>query len=253
MDSMETITVPEALHGYPGVAFGGYVAGLLAERVAGRLPADAGAVRVDFRRPVPTGAAVRLDPHAEDGGAALFDADGVLLAAASAVAPPDGEVPEPPSWAEASKAADAYRADPPDGQVDCFGCGLDRTPATGLRLHCGPVPGRDLVATAWTPDAGLLDGGGLLPPELAWAALDCPGNAAGRLLGAGGGPAGAVTASLTGRLLRPVPAAGGLVSYAWLLGGEGRKYTVGTALATAGGELCGVGRALWVHPRRPHA
>ncbi|MEU3726437.1 hypothetical protein [Streptomyces sp. NPDC031705] len=247
MDSMETITVPETLHGYPGVAFGGYVAGLL----AGRLAAGAEAVRVDFRRPVPTGTAVRLDPDAA-GGAALFDGDGVLLASASAVAAPGGEVPGAPSWAEASKAADAYRADPPAGQVDCFGCGLGRTPATGLRLHCGPVPGRDLVATAWTPDAGLLDGDGLLPPELAWAALDCPGNAAGRLLG-GGGPAGAVTASLAGRLLRPVPAAAGLVSYAWLLGAEGRKYTVGTALATAGGELCAVGEALWIHPRQPHA
>ncbi|MFD0355837.1 hypothetical protein ACFVHW_19195 [Streptomyces sp. NPDC127110] len=247
MDSMETITVPEALHGYPGVAFGGYVAGLL----AGRMPGDAGAVRVDFRRPVPTGTAVRLDP-VDGGGVALLDADGVLLAAASAVdAPggevPGGEVPGAPSWAEASKAADAYRADPPGGEVDCFGCGLGRTPATGLRLHCGLVPGRDLVAASWTPDAVLLDADGLLPPALAWAALDCPGNAAGRLLA--GGPAGAVTAALTGRVRGAVPAASGLVSYAWLLGVEGRKCRVGTALATASGEVCAVAEALWVWPR----
>ncbi|MDT0573613.1 DsbA family protein, partial [Streptomyces sp. DSM 3412] len=44
-----------------------------------------------------------------------------------------------------AKAAEAYRAAPPEGAVDCFGCGLDRTPDTGLRLHCGAVPGRDLV------------------------------------------------------------------------------------------------------------
>ncbi|MEU8434091.1 hypothetical protein AB0F18_14420 [Streptomyces sp. NPDC029216] len=253
MDAMETITVPETLHGYPGVAFGGYVAGVLAARVPGGgvgagSGAGGGAVRVDFRRPVPTMTAVRVGAGADGTGAAVLDADGVLLAAATAVAAPGGEVPEAPSWAEASKAADAYRAAPPDGQVDCFGCGLGRSPAMGLRLHCGVVEGRDLVAAAWTPDPALLDPEGLLPPELMWAALDCPGNAAGRLLGEGG-PAGAVTAALTGRLLRVVPGAGGLVSYAWLLGVEGRKCAVGTALATADGELCAVGEALWVRPR----
>ncbi|MGW0395517.1 hotdog fold domain-containing protein [Streptomyces sp. NPDC003042] len=235
MNNYETITVPEGLHGYPGVAFGGYVAGLLAARVPGE------AVRVDFRRPVPTGTAVRLD------GGTLLGGDGVPLAVAAPVAAPAGAIPEVPSWDEASKAAEAYRADPPDGQVDCFGCGLDRTPATGLRLHCGVVPGRDLVATAWQPGPELGDEYGMVPSELVWGALDCPGNAAGRLLGHG--PAGAVTAALTGRLLRPVPVTGGLVSYAWLLGAQGRKYTVGTALATADGELCAIGEALWVQPR----
>ncbi|MFJ8166386.1 hypothetical protein ACIRBY_36480 [Streptomyces sp. NPDC096136] len=262
MESMETITVPEGLQGYPGVAFGGYVAGLLAARVPG---GGGGAVRVDFRRPVPTRTEVRLGPG-EGGtgpGAVLLGADGVLLAAAvpagvsgvpgapgasGASGASGGEVPEAPSWAEAVKAADAYRADPPDGQVDCFGCGLGRTAATGLRLHCGVVPGRELVAAAWTPDAGLLDRHGALPAELVWGALDCPGNAAGRLLA--GGPAGAVTAALTARVSGGVPGAGaGLVSYSWLVGVEGRKCVVGTALATVEGEVCAVAEALWVRPR----
>ncbi|WP_260146220.1 hotdog fold domain-containing protein [Streptomyces sp. 2132.2] len=84
-------------------------------------------------------------------------------------------------------------------------------------------------------------------PNWSGGALDCPGNAAGRLLD--GRRAGAVTAALTARLLRPVPVGAGLVSYAWLLGGEGRKYRVGTALATADGDLCALGEALWVEPR----
>ncbi|UQX02414.1 hypothetical protein [Streptomyces sp. RerS4] len=251
MNGIETITVAERLHGYPGVAFGGYVAGLLAARMAGvaDTAADAGAVRVDFRRPVPTGTPVRA-VAGPDGGVELLDGDGGLLATATAAPAPAGEVPLPPSWAEASKAADAYRADPPGGEAGCFGCGLDRTPATGLRLHCGRVPGRELVATAWRPEPELLGPDGVLPPELAWGALDCPGNAAGRLLD--GGPAGAVTASLTGRLLRPVVrASDGLISYAWLLGSEGRKCRVGTALATADGELCAHAEALWIRPRQP--
>ncbi|MFF4266111.1 hypothetical protein ACWGCK_36395 [Streptomyces virginiae] len=239
MSDFETITVPERLHGYPGVAFGGYVAGVLAARAAAK------DVRVDFRRPVPTGAPVRLAATA-DGGCELTDGE-LLLAAATPVEAPATPCPEAPSWDRAVAAAEAFRSDPPDGQADCFGCGLERTPATGLRLHCGTVPGRELVAAAWTPAPELGGPDGLLPPELVWGALDCPGNAAGRLLD--GRRAGAVTAALGARLLRPVPVGEGLVSYAWMLSSAGRKYTVGTALATADGELCAVAEALWVQPR----
>lgn len=239
MSDYETITVPERLHGYPGVAFGGYVAGVLAGRAA------AATVRVDFRRPVPTGAPVRIAPT-PGGGSELTDGD-LLLAAASPAPPAEPHLPAAPTWEQATAAAEAFRAAPPDGMVDCFGCGLDRTPATGLRLHCGLVPGGEVVAAAWTPGAELGGADGLLPPELVWGALDCPGNAAGRLLD--GRRAGAVTAALTARLLRPVPVGEGLVSYAWLLTASGRKYTVGTALATSAGELCAVGEALWVEPR----
>ncbi|MFB6806852.1 hypothetical protein [Streptomyces sp. NPDC056387] len=238
MTDFETITVPAHLSGYPGVAFGGYVAGVLAARAAAKT------VRVDFRRPVPTQAPVRLVPTA-GGGVELVD--GELLLAAASPAEPAVEAPAAPSWEQASAAADAYRAVPPDGMVDCFGCGLHRTPDTGLRLHCGRVPGSAVVAAAWTPGPGLGDADGLLPPELVWGALDCPGNAAGRLLD--DRRAGAVTAALTARLLRPVPVGEGLVSYAWLLGSEGRKYRVGTALATADGDLCALAEALWVELR----
>ncbi|CAL9430914.1 hypothetical protein SUDANB120_02040 [Streptomyces sp. enrichment culture] len=238
MTDFETITVPARLCGYPGVAFGGYVAGVLAARAAAK------AVRVDFRRPVPTDSPVRLAPTAA-GGAELTGGDALLAAAAPAE--PAVEAAPAPSWEQASAAADAYRAAPPDGMVDCFGCGLHRTPDTGLRLHCGRIPGTPLVAAAWTPGPGVGDAGGMLPPELVWGALDCPGNAAGRLLD--DRRAGAVTASLTAQLLRPVPIGSRLVSYAWMLGSEGRKYRVGTALATADGDLCALAEALWVEPR----
>ncbi|MFJ7204020.1 hypothetical protein ACIQWR_10865 [Streptomyces sp. NPDC098789] len=232
------LTVPTALHGYPGVAFGGYVAGVLAGRAAAKT------VRVDFRRPTPTGTPLGLAETA-DGGSELTN--GVLVLAVATPVETDPEAPPAPTWDQARAAAEAYRAAPPEDVADCFGCGLGRTPDTGLRLHCGRVPGRELVAAAWTPGAALLDADGALPPELVWAALDCPGNAAGRLLGTQ--RAGAVTASLTARLLGPVPAAAGLVSYAWLLGESGRKHRVGTALATADGEVMAVGEALWVDPR----
>ncbi|MFF7357136.1 hypothetical protein ACFZA1_31530 [Streptomyces filipinensis] len=238
MTDIETITVPSRLRGYPGVAFGGYVAGVLAGRAAAKT------VRVDFRRPTPVDVPVALAETA-GGGAVLTGADGVL-----AVAVPDEldlEAPEPPSWAEASAAAEAYRAAPPAGAVDCFGCGLDRTRDTGLRLHCGAVPGRDLVAAAWTAGSALADADGMLPAELVWGALDCPGSAAGRLRGSM--REGAMTASLTARLLQPVPVSSRLVSYAWVRSVDGRKHRVGAALATARGDLCAVASALWVDPR----
>ena len=238
MTGIETITVPDRLRGYTGVAFGGYVAGVLAGRAAART------VRVDFRRPTPVEVPVELAETA-GGGAVLTGADGVL-----AVAVPDEwdlDVPEPPSWDEASAAAEAYRAAPPEGAVDCFGCGLDRTPDTGLRQHCGVVPGRELVATAWAAGPALAGPEGMLPAELVWGALDCPGNAAGRLRGTM--REGAVTASLTARLLRPVPVSSPLVSYAWVLSEEGRKHRMGVALVTDRGDLCAVSSALWVDPR----
>ncbi|RSS54570.1 hypothetical protein EF918_34855 [Streptomyces sp. WAC06614] len=233
--------MPAHLQGYPGVAFGGYVAGVLAGQAA------AEHVRVDFRRPAPTELPLRL-AGTPDGGCALT-ADETLLAVAVPVGSTGAVagLPEAPSWAEAEAAAEACRAAPPDGQTDCFGCGLDRTPATGLRQHCGPVPGRELVATAWVPGAELAARDGLLPPELLWGALDCPGNAAGRLLD--GRPAGAVTASLRAAVLRPVRAGERLVSYSWLLSSAERKYTVGTAVADADGELRAMAEALWVVPR----
>ncbi|MGR4854936.1 hypothetical protein [Streptomyces sp. LARHCF252] len=172
MTDIEMITVPHHLRGYPGAAFGGYVAGVLAGRAAAKT------VRVDFRRPTPVEVPVGLTGTA-DGGAVLTGADGVLAVATPDelnldVPEPPSDVPEPPSWDEASAAAEAYRAAPPEGTVDCFGCGLDRTPDTGLRQHCGVVPGRDLVAAAWTAGPALADTEGKLRAELVWGRTRLP-------------------------------------------------------------------------------
>ncbi|MEX1657616.1 MULTISPECIES: hypothetical protein [Streptomyces] len=238
MTVIETITVPRHLRGYPGVAFGGCIAGMLAGRLAAKT------VRVDFRRPTPVDVPVGLTDTA-DGGAVLTGADGVL-----AVATPDElalEVPDPPSRDEASAAAEAYRAAPPERAADCFGCGLDRTPDTGLRQHCAAVPGRDLVATALTAGPALADTEGKLRAELVWGALDCPGNAAGRLReGAAGGGSDGLTHGTA------APAGAGLLTAGVIcLGplGERAEAPGGVALATAGGDLGAIASALWVDPR----
>src|SRR5258705_1038213 len=61
---------------------------------------------------------------------------------------------------------------------ECFVCGPQRRPGDGLRIFPGPVPGRELCAAPWTPDASLADGGRSLRPEIVWAAMDCPSGIA---------------------------------------------------------------------------
>nr|WP_107909581.1 hypothetical protein [Streptomyces chartreusis] len=237
MTTSDAIVVPELYVGYPEVAFGGYIAGVLAERSGART------VRVDFRGPVPVEVPVRIAETADE-GVELGEAERPLAAARPAELPL--EVPAAPSWDEADAAAERFRAAPPSGVVDCFGCGL-RTADRGLRVHGTPVPDLGLVASAWTPSHTFADADGLLPTQLVWGALDCPGHWAGRFLGTL--RAGAVTASLTGTVLRPVVAGEPHISYAWLVSESGRKHTMGVALATAEGELCGVSEALWIDPK----
>lgn len=237
MTTSDAIVVPELYSGYPQVAFGGYVAGVLAERSGAR------AVRVDFRGPVPVEVPVRIAETA-GGGVELGEAERPLAVARPAELPLDA--PAAPSWDEAAAAAERFRAAPPSGVVDCFGCGL-RPADRGLRVYCAPVPDLGLVASAWIPSPAFAGPDGLLPPHLVWGALDCPGNWAGRFLGTQ--RPGAVTASLTGRVLRPVAAGEPHVSYAWLVSESGRKHTMGVALATAEGELCAVSEALWIDPK----
>ncbi|MGW1956881.1 hypothetical protein ACWCPI_29715 [Streptomyces sp. NPDC001920] len=237
MTTSDTIVVPELYAGYPRVAFGGYVAGLLAQRVG------APTVRVDFRGPVPLDVPVRIAATA-NGGAELGEAERPLTAARPAELRLDP--PAAPSWEEAYAAAERFRAAPPSGVADCFGCGL-RAADRGLRVHGTPVPDRALVASAWVPSRVFAGQDGLLPTPLVWGALDCPGHWAGRFLGAQ--QPGAVTASLTGTILRPVVAGERYVSYAWLLSESGRKHTMGVALATADGEVCALSEALWIDPR----
>ncbi|MEV5612083.1 hypothetical protein [Streptomyces sp. NPDC052225] len=241
---MDQFSVPGLYQGYDRIAFGGYVAGRLAEGVASK------AVRVDFRGPVPVETAV-VRAGLDGGGVELRHADGRVLAiAVPAAGLADTAPPAPPTLAEAARAAQALRdATPPEeAGPDCFGCGFGRTASTGLRMHCGRVENRDdVVACDWTPDAAHAGPDGTVAPELVWGALDCPGNWAGRLLGSQ--RVGAMTASLTATLPRPVRAGEPHVVYAWVREESGRKHGYGMAVVAADGELCAAGEALWIDPR----
>ncbi|MGV9677978.1 hypothetical protein ACWDSJ_22100 [Nocardia sp. NPDC003482] len=141
-----TITIPAYAHGYPGVAFGGYVAGLLAERTSGS------SVRVDFRRAVPLETPILLAETAS--GCSLLDTDGNLLAEAGPDTDAALSIPPAPALAEA-KAASATSAAATRAVDDCYGCGTTNPPGRGLRLHPWGLRARNQVIAAWIPDPEL--------------------------------------------------------------------------------------------------
>ncbi|MBH0776287.1 PaaI family thioesterase [Nocardia bovistercoris] len=237
MLAVDEVTIPEHVYGYPDVAFGGYVAGLLASRVA-----DDAHLRVDFRRRVPVGTPL-LVTAAESGGYALTDRDGTVLVEARGSAVTI-DLPPAPTWERASTHTEA--ALPTRRPTDCYGCGSYCAPGKGLRLY--PSVLDDRIVAAWTPDAELARPDGTLSPENVWAALDCPGGWAGiELLGMP--RTGAVTAALTATRFAPIRAGEDYLSYAWPIGAHGRKFTVGVAVTTADGSPCALAEALWIVPR----
>ncbi|MEV0764244.1 hypothetical protein [Nocardia sp. NPDC050435] len=237
MSVVAAIEIPGYAHGYPEVAFGGYVAGLLAASSA-----DPTELRVDFRAPVPVETPLTITAT-ESGQRALVDADGRLLVE-TAKATVTLVAPAAPSWAQAREASAAALERP---RTDCYGCGAECAPGQGMRLFTSKLPGSDLIAGAWTPDPLLAGPDGVLPTEQVWALLDCPGGWAAMTMH--GMRAGAVTAALTGTRLRPISVGADYVSYAWAAHRDGRKYTVGVAVATPEGELCALAEALWIEPR----
>jgi len=241
MIRLDEITIPEHVFGYPGVAFGGYVAGALAARSPGTTQ------RVDFRGRVPVGTPLTI-ARTEFDGIALTDAAGRILTETNP-ATLDSDVPECPEWAEVEAATERGLKSEKRLFTHCYGCGAGCEPGKGLRLFPCTFRERGLVVSAWTPDPALAGPDGTLSAENVWAALDCPGAWAGfayhRMA------TGAVTAALTARVLAPVEAGVAHTSFAWPRAAEGRKHTVGVALATATGELCAVAEALWIEPREP--
>ncbi|MTE14529.1 PaaI family thioesterase [Nocardia aurantiaca] len=241
MTQAQALTIPAHIHGYPQVAFGGYLAGLLAANTG------ADTVRVDFRRVVPVGTPILLS-RPEPGHAALTAVDDALLVQASPAALTLDPIPAPP-WSDAVNAVEAALSSPHRAVTDCYGCGVACDPGRGLRLFPWRVPGTEIMAAAWTPDPGLADDNGELPPEVVWSALDCPGGLAAFIFSRMG--QGAFTAAMTATQLAPITAGSDYISHAWAMHHDGRKHTVGVALSTSDGDLCALSEALWIEPRQP--
>jgi hypothetical protein len=225
-------------NGPPASANGGYACGVVAARV------DAPAAEVTLLRPVPLGAPLGVTVD-EFGHAQLLDDDGLIADGR----PIDGVAVEPPVLptpreARAASVASPARRNPAVHPLPtCFVCGVDGR-SDGMGVHTGPLAGAPGVRTAaWTPSAGLPAGpGGVLAPEIVWAALDCPSY-----------PALDGPLHLLGRLaaevLAPVRVGDELAVVGWNLAGAGRKQVTASAVVDAGGAVRARALALWIAPR----
>lgn len=213
--------------GPPDSANGGYTAGLLAAGAPGPL-------QVTLRAPPPLERPLLLEP-----GVRLV-ADEQLIAEARA-APLELALPPAPSFAEAEAAAAGYAGHHSHAFPTCFVCGPARAEGDGLRLFAGPRAGRPgQVAAPFCPHPQLAGPEGTLPPELLWAALDCPGYFA--LEDVKKALLGRITAEVRGE----VRAGERCVVLGWRLGREGRKHFAATALWDAAGRLLGRSHQVWI-------
>jgi len=227
-----TVVIDQQFCGPPASANGGYACALAAAPIDG--PAE-----VTLRVPPPLGRPLVVERI--DDVVSLLDGDVLVAQARPTVVELD--VPEPVSFADAQHAGAAYPWRVGHPYPTCFVCGPDREPGDGLCIFPGPVAGRELYAAPWTPEAWLADDAGHVRDAFVWGALDCPGGIVTDLFGD-------VGLILLGRLAadlrEPVLAGEPHVVLAWPIGRDGRKLHTGTAVFTAAGALCAVGRATWI-------
>jgi hypothetical protein len=231
------ITIPRRFNGPLESGQGGYTASLAAGFLVG-------AVEVSLRRPVPLDTPLEV---AREGEWSVRVLDGDALIAEGRAAPEfELEVPAPVSRDEARHARDDYRGLAHGLFSPCFVCGRARDDAFGV--FSGPVDGRELVASPWTPPDWTADSEGHVLPEFIWAALDCPTCFA--LYPSGELPM-SILGRLTARIDAPVAVGEEHLAIAWPLEAEGRKRHAGAAVLSSAGETLAVAQALLIEPRGP--
>jgi hypothetical protein len=228
----ETVVIDRRFRGPPDSANGGYACGLMARRMEG-------AVEVTLRAPPPL--EEELQVASDEAGLSLRAGATVLAEARRSEL--DLKVPDSVSVGEAAEASQRYRALGEHPYPGCFGCGPDRDAGDGLRLFPGPIDERGIAACTWTPHESLADERGLVRPEVAWVALDCPTGWGGDLYGE---RRPSMLGRLTGEIMSPLAAGSPVIVVAWPIGAEGRKWEGGTALFTEAGELKALSRGLWI-------
>lgn len=235
---MSKFVIARQFCGPPTSGNGGYVCGVLAKAIAG--PATA---VLRARPPLDE----RLDLGVHEGVFQLTsEADGALIGAGvacdGAILPP---VPEPPSLQAARDAGARCPGLTEPIHPICFTCGTERAEGDGLRVFAGQIEDAPAghVACVWTPHPDFAGPDGLIPTEIVWAALDCPGFFA---WVAREGRHGALLGTMTGEVLRRPRAGEDCIVMAWPLAREGRKETAGVALFGADGELLARGHQVWI-------
>jgi len=220
------LVVGAGFEGMPGIALGGYSAGLLARAIGAN-------VEVVLRRPIKVGA--ELEVVSSEGGVLLRDDESIYAEGqASGVA-----VDVPLSVDTAAAEVAALQSPGFGGHFfpRCFSCGPSREPRDGLRIFPGRLGATNVVAAPWTPHEALATEDGYMPLEILWAALDCPGIWALIISRSPDSTERAVTGKMAVAQRGSVQAGQPHVVLAWPMGGEGRKLFAGAAILSAGGEV----------------
>jgi len=233
---MREVIVARQFRGPPNSGNGGYVCGLLGKEIAG--PAS-----VVLRALIPLDTPLDLDVGKKS--VRLLGRDGTLIAEATRA---EVDLPDPPV-APTLKQAHAAGARCPVIEAPfhppCFTCSSARQDGDGLRILPGQVEGAAAgeIACVWTPHKAFARHDGLIPPEIVWAALDCPGSLAWIVkTGMGGGLLGTMTAEVT-----ILPRAGQpTVVTAWPIEQNGRKFIAGVALFDEHGRVMARGTQIWI-------
>ena len=236
------IIIAQQFCGPPNSGNGGYVCGVIARDIEG--PATS-----VLRARVPLD--IDLDLRREDGVMQLTDGQGAMVGTAT---PGDRSLlptpPEPPSMRDARAAGERYLGLDRPIHPTCFTCGPERCEGDGLRVFPGQIEGAAAghVACVWTPHMDFADPRGLVPTEVVWAALDCPGFFA---WVAKAGRHGALLGTMTGEVMRRPRASHEYIVMAWPLERQGRKETAGVALFAMNGELLARAHQVWIMSAPP--
>lgn len=246
MTETPTVTVARRFRGPAHSGNGGYTAGVLAQRLLDRTSdvrtRSDRAVRVRLHVPPPLDRALEVDVDGRSGTATLRDGSTTV---ATAVAAEFDLAAVPSVPAETAAAAGPY-----PGQTDhpfpgCFVCGTDRARLDGLRIFPGRI-GDGRTACTWTPDSSnavhpISGDTEVVPPEIVWAALDCPGGWCSDL---GGRPM--VLGTMTAAIIRLPRVGEHCVITGRLDTADERRSSTSTALYGSAGDLVARAEAIWV-------
>jgi hypothetical protein len=222
----EPLTIPASFEGLPGVILGGYSAGLLARAIGP-------SAEVALRRPIKTSTELQITPS-EDG---FVLRDDELIYAEGRAVDLSVDVPTPVSVAEAEAAAMDYPGFAGHFFPRCYCCGPERQLGDGLRIFPGSVGESNTLAAPWTPHPSLAGTDGDVPPELLWAALDCPGIWALIADPSSDPEEKALTAGMAVTIEGRVQAGQPHVVMGWPMGRDGRRVFAGAAILSGDGEV----------------